>query len=82
MERWVSNAEIREHLGISVSTLYRLCKQGYFSKGTHFRHKDPLNTSSHRVWRRTAVDQMLSYPDHVLRRRVDRTLQKKIGSNN
>ena len=76
MERWVSNAEIREHLGVSVSTLYRLVKQGYFSKGTHYRHKDPLNPFSHRVWRRAAVDQMLSSPDHVIRRRVDRTLQK------
>ena len=76
MERWVSNAEIREHLGVSVSTLYRLVKQGYFSKGSHYRHKDPLNPFIHRVWRRAAVDQMLSSPDHVIRRRVDRTLQK------
>ena len=73
MERWVSNAEIREHLGISVSTLYRLVKQGYFSKGTHYRHKDPLNPFSHRVWRRAAVDQILCSPDHALRRRVKKT---------
>ena len=72
MEPWISNTEMRKHLGVSESTLYRMSKKGYFSKGTHWRYKDPLNRFSNKVWKRTAVDQMLSQPDNVLRRRVKR----------
>ena len=70
MEPWISNLEMCQYLGVSRNTLYRMRMKGYFSKGTHWRHKDPLNLNSGKVWRRAAVDQILSSPDHVLRRKI------------
>ena len=77
MEPWISNTAMCSYLGISRKTLWRLSK--YFQKGTHYRFKDPLNENSHKVWRRSAVDQILSSPAHVLRRRLNRTIQKTSG---
>ena len=70
LEPWISNTEMSKYLGISTRTLKR--NEKYFSKGTHYRFKDPLNPKSHKMWKRAAVDQMLSQPDNVLRRRVKR----------
>ena len=72
LEPWISNSEMSQYLGVSRNTLYRMRMKGYFSKGTHWRHKDPLNLKSGKVWRRSAVDQMLSQPENVLRRKVSR----------
>jgi|TARA_X000000368_G_C22651012_1_gene545264 hypothetical protein len=68
MEPWISNIAMSEYLGISPRTLKR--NEKYFSKGTHYRYKDPLNPNSGKIWRRAAVDEMLSSPDHVIRRRI------------
>ncbi len=70
LEPWISNSEMSKYLGISTRTLKR--NEKYFSKGTHYRFKDPLNPKSHKMWKRAAVDQMLSQPDNVLRRKVSR----------
>jgi predicted DNA-binding transcriptional regulator AlpA len=68
MEAWVSNTEMHKHLGVSRKTLWRLHK--YFSEGVHWRRKDPLNPNSHKVWRLSSVDQLLSQPTNVLKRRA------------
>ena len=79
MEGWISNATICNHLGVSRNTLYLMRRQGLFAKGTHWRNKDPLNKNSHKVWRLSAVDQLLSQPEHVLRRRVRRNTREISG---
>ena len=79
MEAWISNAQICKHLGVSRNTLYLMRKQGLFAKGTHWRNKDPLNEDSHKVWKCSAVDQLLSQPEHVLRRRVRRNTPEISG---
>ncbi len=77
MEAWISNLAMSEYLCISPRTLKR--NEKYFSKGTHYRFKDPLNPNSGKVWRRSAVDLLLSSPDNVLRRRVKSHYSKIIG---
>ncbi len=68
MEAWISSKEMEKYLGVSRKTLLRMNR--YFQKGIHWRHKDPLNPKSHKVWKRIAVDQLLSSPDHVLKRKI------------
>lgn len=70
MEAWISNSSMCEYLGVSRNTLYKMRKKLLFTKGTHWRNKDPLNPLSHKVWKRSAVDQMLSQPTNVLKRRT------------
>ena len=77
MEGWISNATMSKYLGISKRTLKR--NEGYFAKGIHYRYKNPLNPMSHKVWRRSAFDQLLSQPEHVLRRRVRRNTREISG---
>ena len=82
MESWISNTEMCIHLGVHRNTLYKLRKKDYFAKGIHYRFKDPLNERSGKVWKRSAVDILLSSPDHVLRRRIKSHCSKNIGLKN
>ncbi len=70
MEPWISSKEICAFLGISKRTLINHTNKKYFTRGTHWRYKDPLNENSHKVWKRSAVDHLLSQPTNVLKRRV------------
>ena len=79
MEAWISNTAMCDYLNISRSTLYRMGIKGYFSEGLHWRYKDPLNKGGTKVWKRIAVDQLLSQPDHVLRRKVRKNTRKISG---
>ena len=77
MEPWISSKEICAFLGISKRTLINHTNKKYFTRGTHWRYKDPLNENSHKVWKRSAVDHILSQPTNVLRRRICRVNQIK-----
>jgi hypothetical protein len=79
MEAWISNTEMSKYIGVHPNTLYRMRLKGYFSKGIHWRYKDPLNKDSHKVWRRSAVDQLLSQPDHILKRKVRKNTREISG---
>ena len=72
MEPWITNMEMCKYLGISTKTLKR--NEKYFSKGFNYRSKDPLNPKSHKMWRRSTVDETLSQPDNVLRRVAKKSL--------
>ena len=75
MEPWISSKEMSKHLGMCTRTLKRNMR--YFTKGIHWRYKDPLNKNSNKVWKRNAVDHLLSQPTNVLRRRICRVNQIK-----
>ena len=47
MEQWISSKEIENYLGVSRKTFINMYP--YFSKGIHYRLKNPLNPRSQKI---------------------------------
>ena len=72
-ERWITKIELCKHLCISVRTLERAVYP-VVTEGVHFRKKDPFNPMSHKVWKLSKVELLLTQSTAVLRRRRARKL--------
>ena len=71
-EAWITKMELCKHLCISKNTLIR--NYSIFSEGIHYRRKDPFNPLSHRVWKLSKVELLLTQSTAVLIRRRARRL--------
>ena len=72
-ERWISKKDLCAHLCICRQTLQR--NYSIFSEGVHYRKKDPFNPLSHKVWKLSKVESLLSQSTAVLSRRRVRKLE-------
>tara|TARA_B100001250_G_C19082517_1_gene479190 strand:- start:23 stop:256 length:234 start_codon:yes stop_codon:yes gene_type:complete len=71
-EAWISKKDLCNHLCICRQTLQR--NYSIFSEGVHYRKKDPFNPLSHKVWKLSKVEHLLSESTAVLIRRRARRL--------
>tara|TARA_B100001250_G_scaffold19060_1_gene16383 strand:- start:2483 stop:2716 length:234 start_codon:yes stop_codon:yes gene_type:complete len=69
-ERWISSKELSKHLCIGRDTLIR--HYPIFTEGVHYRLKDPFNPLSHKVWKLSEVERLLSQSRSALHRRLVR----------
>ena len=69
-ERWISSKELGKHLCIGRDTLIR--HYPIFTEGVHYRLKDPFNPLSHKVWKLSEVERLLSQSRSALQRRLVR----------
>jgi len=69
-ERWLSTKELGKHLCIGRDTLIR--HYPIFTEGVHYRLKDPFNPLSHKVWKFSEVERLLSQSRSALQRRLVR----------
>ena len=70
LEPWVSKTELCKYLNVHKSHLEGM--YGIFSEGIHFRHKNPLNKNSRKVWKISKVEQLLCDSTTSLTRRLKR----------
>ena len=70
LEPWVSKTELCKYLNVHKSHLEGMYE--IFSEGIHFRHKNPLNKNSRKVWKISKVEQLLCDNSSGLARRLKR----------
>jgi len=70
LEPWVSKKELCEYLKVHKSHLENLYP--IFTEGVHYRHKNPLNKNSRKVWKIMKVEQLLCDNTSSLTRRLKR----------
>ena len=69
-EPWISKKDLCRYLCISRGTLIR--HYPIFTQGVHYRLKDPFNPLSHKVWKLSEVERLLSQSRSALQRRLVR----------
>ena len=69
-EAWISKKDLCSYLCISRDTLWR--HYPIFTEGVHYRLKDPFNPLSHKVWKLSEVERLLSQSRSALQRRLVR----------
>ena len=69
-EPWVSKTDLCKYLNVHKNYLEKMYP--IFSEGIHYRHKNPLNKGSHKVWKISKVEQLLCDSSSGLARRLKR----------